>query len=126
MEVRFREQRVELRTLTVDRAGTFNDDILLIDREEESPVTIVESGIAREWDGIDRVVIGATPLPRRMAEGARWSVMLLRSSTVPMRKVPAGTRTVPPPSAWQASIAACTAVVFNEMRSPFAPKAVMS
>jgi hypothetical protein len=50
---------MELRTLAVDRAGTFNDDILLIDGEEESPVAIVESGIASEWDGIDRMVVGA-------------------------------------------------------------------
>src|SRR5262249_27152791 len=42
-----------------------------------------------------------------------------------MWKVPAGTRTVPPPPPAQASIAACTAAVSRVVPSPFAPNSRM-
>src|ERR1700691_225960 len=42
----------------------------------------------------------------------------------PVRKVPDGTTTWPPPARWQAAIAAAKAAVFLVLPSPTAPKAV--
>src|SRR5580692_11386137 len=42
----------------------------------------------------------------------------------PVRKVPGGTTTWPPPERWQAAIAAAKAAVFLVMPSPTAPKPV--
>src|ERR1035441_4385913 len=52
--------------------------------------------------------------------------MLLLSTMVPLRKLPAGNQTTPPPPAEQASIAFWIAPVSSRTPSPFAPCAVTS
>src|SRR5690242_20788449 len=42
----------------------------------------------------------------------------------PVRKVPGGTSTCPPPARWQAAMAAAKAAVFLVVPSPFAPNRV--
>src|SRR3954451_9267925 len=64
-------------------------------------------------------------LKRSVAPAATNRLTWLRRWTAPVRKVPAGTTTRPPPAWWQAAIALAIAAVQSVVPSPTAPKPVI-
>jgi len=90
--------RVKLCSLSVDGARALDSDVLCVDGEEKGIVAVFEGRVAGERDCVDRVILLAVAAAEYFSCGGNVKGTLLRSSTVPMGKVPAGTRTVPPPS----------------------------
>src|SRR3954447_9735893 len=71
-----------------------------------------------------RYLLGSV-LKRSVAPAATNRLTWLRRWTAPVRKVPAGTTTRPPPAALQAAIALAIGAVQSVVPSPTAPKAVI-
>src|SRR6185369_16926509 len=55
--------------LAIDRAGTFDGDIVGVDRVDEADVAVVGRGIAVEWYGVDVMVLLAVAGAEQRAAG---------------------------------------------------------
>jgi len=81
--------RVKLCSLSVDGARALDSDVLCVDGEEKGIVAVFEGRVAGERDCVDRVILLAVAAAEYFSCGGNVKGTLLRSSTVPMGKVPA-------------------------------------